>query len=103
MYAVIDDGGKQYKVAEGDHVEIERRELEAGAKIEFDRVLLLATDKGITVGKPTVANAKVTAVVECEIKGEKVISTHFRRRKDSLVRKGHRQKYTAIRIETISA
>ena len=98
MYAVIDDRGKQYKVGEGDHIRIDRREVEAGAKIEFDRVLLVSREDDVRVGAPTVPNAKVTAVVEGEEKGEKVISMKFRRAKDSRRRIGHRQKYTAVRI-----
>jgi len=102
MYAVIEDRGRQYKVSEGDVVRVDRRDAEPGDKIEFDHVLLVSGDDGVQVGKPTVAGAGVAGVVEGEVKGRKVVTMHFRRRKDSRTRTGHRQKYTAVRIESIS-
>jgi large subunit ribosomal protein L21 len=102
MYAVILDGNKQYRVSKGDKVEIDLRDVEAGAKIEFDHILMVSGDEGVKVGAPTIANAKVTAVVAGETLGEKTISTKFRRCKDSKTRKGHRQPYTAIVIEEIT-
>ncbi len=102
MYAVIEDRGRQYRVAEGDVVRIDRRDAEPGEAITFDRVLLVSGDDGVQVGKPAVDGASVSAVVEGEVKGRKVVTMHFRRRKDSRTRTGHRQKYTAVRIESIS-
>jgi len=102
MYAVIADGGKQYKVCEGDRICIERREAQAGDRIEFDRVLLVSREGAVQVGTPTVPNARVVGIVEGEVKGPKVITMNFRRRKDSRRRVGHRQKYTAVRIAEIT-
>jgi large subunit ribosomal protein L21 len=101
MYAVIEDGGKQYKVGEGEAVRLEKKDLEPGASVEFDRVLLLSREGDIRVGNPTVAGAKVLGVVQKTEKGEKVVTTRFRRRRGYLRRRGHRQLHTLVRIDKI--
>ena len=105
MYAVIEDSGQQFRVQEGDVLEVDLRDLaEDQTEIEFDRVLLISGDDGVNVGTPVVAGAKVLAeVVEPLVKGEKVFISQFRRRKDSRRRIGHRQKFTQVRVKKIVA
>ena len=102
MYAIIADSGKQFKVEEGQELEIDYRDLEAGAKIDFDQVLAVGNDSGLKLGKPTVDGAKVTAEVVAHSKGPKLEIQKFRRRKNSRRRTGHRQKYIKVRISKIS-
>lgn len=105
MYAIIEDSGKQFRVAEGDVLDVDIRELPEGASsVEFDRVLLVSNDGNIRVGTPIVGGAKVTAdVVEADFKGEKTLSVKFRRRKRYRRRTGHRQHYMKVRIAKIVA
>jgi len=104
MYAIIDDGGMQYKVSEGETIQVGLREQEAGASIEFDRVLLVSGDKGATVGTPVVEGAKVVAeVVAPEVKGPKILIQHFQKREEYRRRVGHRQRYTSVKIKQIVA
>ena len=103
MYAVIRTGGKQYKVAEGDWVDIEKLDAEVGATVNFEDVLLVATDAETTVGTPTVAGATVTGTVETQGKGDKVIVFKFRRRQNYRRRNGHRQLFTRVNITKINA
>ena len=102
MYAIIADSGRQYKVEEGQELEVDFREVEAGSTLDFDRVLAVSTESGLKLGKPTVAGAVVTAEVVGETKGEKLTVQKFRRRKNSRRRTGHRQRYTKVRISKIS-
>ena len=105
MYAVIDDSSQQFRVSEGDVVQIDLRDLAEGAKeIEFNRVLLVSEEGKVSIGTPLVAGAKVVAeIVAEEFKGPKVYSLSFRRRKDSRRKVGHRQKYVQVRITKIVA
>lgn len=103
MYAVIDDRGNQIKVAAGEVLDIDLLGEEAGSEIVFDRVLLYSDDSGVKVGKPTVEGVEVVAEVVGDVKGKKIYGVSFRRRKNSKVRKGHRQKYSRIRIKEIRA
>ena len=100
MYAIIETGGKQYKVQPGQILDVERIEDEDG-KITFDRVLLCADGDKVSVGTPAIADATVTAEMLGEIKGKKVIAFKKRRRKDSQTTRGHRQKYARVRIDEI--
>ena len=102
MYAIIADGGRQYKVEEGQTLEIDFREAKAGEKLTFDRVLAVSTDAGFKLGKPTVSGATVSAKVIGETKGDKIFVQKFRRRKNSKRRTGHRQKYVKVVIESIA-
>lgn len=102
MYAIIADGGRQYKVEEGQTLEIDFREAKAGDKLTFDRVLAVSTDAGFKLGKPTVSGATVSAKVIGETKGDKIFVQKFRRRKNSKRRTGHRQKYVKVVIESIA-
>ena len=102
MYAILEDGGKQYRVAQGDVILIEGREIPKGQDtLELDQVLLLKTDQGITVGTPTVAGAKVLAKINAPVKGPKVRIFKLRRRKNSSTRQGHRQNYLRVTITDI--
>lgn len=105
MEAVIRDGGRQYRVREGDTLEIDYRDgAEAGSTIEFSDVLLVAgAGSPAKVGAPIVEGAKVLAKVVGQVKGEKLVIMNFRRRKNSRRRVGHRQKYTQVAIEKIEA
>ena len=102
MYAIIATGGKQYKVAEGDIIKIEKLGLEAGSEVTFDQVLAVNNGE-MLVGSPTVANAKVTATVVEEGKNKKVVVFRYKRKKGYNKKKGHRQPYTKIKIEKINA
>ena len=101
MYAVIKTGGKQYRVAANDKLEIERLEGEAGATIEFTEVLLVGTGATVKVGTPFVAGAKVVAELLEQSRGPKVSAFKKRRRKHSRRKKGHRQDLTTVRIKDI--
>ena len=102
MYAIIEDSGMQYKVAEGDSVQLGLRDAEPGQSIEFDAVLMVSDDSGASIGRPTVEGARVTGEVEGVVKGRKIVVQRFRRRQGSHTRKqGHRQRYTSIHITRI--
>ena len=102
MYAVIHTGGKQYRVAEGDTLRVEKLAVEAGADIELDKVLMVADGDQVKVGTPYLADGKVAAKVIAHGRGEKVRIVKFRRRKHHLKRAGHRQSYTELKISGIS-
>jgi len=103
MYAVLETGGKQYRVVEGDTLEIERLETEAGKPVTFDRVLLVSNDGRVSVGAPTVAGAKVVADVIEHKRGEKVTTFKMKRRKGYHKTIGHRQELTVVKITNINA
>lgn len=103
MYAVIVTGGKQYKVAEGEYLKVEKLEVPTGDSITFDKVLLVANGEQINIGAPVVEGAKVTAEVISQGRHDKVRIIKFRRRKHHMKRQGHRQWYTEIKITGISA
>ena len=102
MYAVIKTGGKQYRVAEGQTLKVEKLEIEEGASVEFDTVLMIADGDQIAVGAPYVEGARVTATVKSQGRGPKVRIVKFRRRKHYRKTQGHRQSYTELRISGIS-
>jgi large subunit ribosomal protein L21 len=101
MYAIIADGGRQYRVEEGQEVVIDYRDVAKGDQIQFDRVLAVSTADGFQIGKPTLAGATVMAEVVGAMQGEKLIVQKFRRRKHSRRRTGHRQIHTTVRISKI--
>ncbi|KPK37510.1 MAG: 50S ribosomal protein L21 [Gammaproteobacteria bacterium SG8_47] len=103
MYAVIETGGKQYRVSEGQRLKVEKIDAEAGASIDLDKVLLVADGDNVTVGKPYVDGGKVIATVQSHGRGDKVQIIKFRRRKHHMKRQGHRQAYTELLITGISA
>ncbi|HDZ56633.1 MAG TPA: 50S ribosomal protein L21 [Pseudomonas xinjiangensis] len=103
MYAVIVTGGKQYKVAEGEFLRVEKLEAETGSTISFDRVLLIGNGDDVTIGAPVIDGATVTAEINSHGRGDKIRIIKFRRRKHHMKRQGHRQWYTEIKITGISA
>jgi large subunit ribosomal protein L21 len=104
VYAVFEDGGKQYKVSEGDALLIERRDLDEGqAKITFDKVLMVGEGQDARIGTPWVTGATVNAKVTEELKTPKVVGVKFKRRKGYMKRFGHRQQMLKVAIEKIKA
>jgi large subunit ribosomal protein L21 len=102
MYAVLETGSKQYRVAAGDRLEIERLEVEAGKPFTFDRVLMVNNDGKLTIGSPTVAKASVVADVVKHIRGEKKVAFKMKRRKGYHRTVGHRQELTVVQIKEIN-
>jgi len=103
MYAIIEDSGTQFRVEEGQTVEVDLRDADQGAKVTFDRVLVVADDQGIRVGKPLVDGAKVTGEVVGTSNGPKIEVVQVRRRKRSRRHIGHKQHYLTVRITGIKA
>ena len=103
MYAVIKTGGKQYKVEKGSTLRVEKLDGDAGAKLTFEEVLLVADGDNVQIGAPMLSGAKVSAEIVAQEKGEKLIVFKFRRRKAYRRKNGHRQSYTAIKVTDISA
>lgn len=101
MYAIIETGGKQYKVRKGDTVDVELLDAEAGDTIELDRVLMVASGGEVVLGTPTVEEVLVRATVVDEVKGEKVVVFKYKPKIRYRRKTGHRQKYTRLRIEEI--
>ncbi len=102
MFAVIETGGKQYKVNEGDVIFVEKLEVEEGSTITFDKVLAVSTDDGFKAGTPTVAGATVTANVVKNGKGKKIYVMTYKPKKNEKKKIGHRQPYTKVQIEKIA-
>lgn len=98
MYAVIRTGGKQYRVYEGDILNVEKLDVQEGATVEFDEVLALSGDDGLKVGTPVLEGAKVEAQVLKHGKGKKIIVFKYKPKKNYRKKQGHRQPYTQIRI-----
>ena len=103
MYAIVKTGGKQYKVAEGDVLFVEKLEANEGDVVTLDQVLAVAGENGLTVGAPVVEGATVTAKVVAQGKAKKVIVYKYKAKKDYRRKQGHRQPYTKIVVEKINA
>ncbi|MBS1201699.1 MAG: ribosomal protein [Chromatiaceae bacterium] len=103
MYAVIQTGGKQYRVSEGDTLKVEKLVADEGASVELDKVLMVADGDDVTVGTPFLEGGKVTARVRGHGRAKKVTIIKFRRRKHYMKRQGHRQWFTELEITGISA
>ena len=103
MYAVIKTGGKQYKVEKGSTLRVETLDGDAGTKLSFEEVLLVADGDNVQIGAPVLSGAKVSAEIVAQEKGEKLIVFKFRRRKAYRRKNGHRQQYTAIKVTDIQA
>lgn len=103
MYAIIETGGKQYRVQEGDVISVEKLDAEAGQTLDIKQVLMVEKDGNVTVGTPVVDGAVVAIKVVEHGKGEKVIAFRYKPKKHVRVKKGHRQPYTKIAIESIKA
>ena len=103
MFAVIETGGKQYRVAEGDTVHIEKLDGSVGDAVRFDNVLLVGEGDDVTIGKPAIAGATVAGEIVEHGKDKRLVVFKFKRRKDYRRRNGHRQHYTAVKITTVAA
>ncbi len=103
MYAIIETGGKQYKVQEGDVLYVEKLNAGEGESVTFDRVLAVSKNDGLVTGTPVVSGAVVTAKVEKHGKGRKIIVYKYKPKKNYRRKQGHRQPYTKIVIEKIQA
>ena len=101
MYAIIETGGKQYKVAEGEMVKVEKLEAGVGDKITLDQVLMIGDDNGSKIGNPLVEGAKITAAVLEQGRGKKIVVYKYKKRKNERKKQGHRQAYTQLLIEKI--
>ncbi|AOZ91902.1 50S ribosomal protein L21 [Paenibacillus crassostreae] len=103
MYAIIETGGKQYKVQEGDVLFIEKLHAEDGEKVTFNRVLAVCDDNGLVAGTPLLSGATVAATVEKHGKGHKVVVYKYKPKKNYHKKQGHRQPYTKVTIGKIQA
>ncbi len=103
MYAVIETGGKQYRVSQGDVLYIEKLDVEADATVTFDKVVAVGKEDGMVVGKPFVDGATVTAKAIKNGKGKKITVFTYKPKKDSRRKIGHRQPYTKVEIAAINA
>jgi large subunit ribosomal protein L21 len=101
-YAIVEDGGKQYRAVEGVTIDVDRFPAEEGEQIDLERVLLVADDDDVVIGTPFVAGAKVQATVVSQVKGPKVIVFKYKPKQRYRIKKGHRQQYTRIMIDSIS-
>jgi large subunit ribosomal protein L21 len=103
MYAIIETGGKQYKVQEGDTIYIEKLPVSEGENVQFDRVLLVSKESGVVAGTPTVAGAVVTGKVKAHGRGKKIIVFKYKAKKNYRRKQGHRQPFSKVVIEKIQA
>ena len=101
MYAIIQTGGKQYRVSEGDVVSIEKLTAAEGEEVVFDQVLTVVADGDVKIGKPVLEGAKVTAKVVEHGKGEKILVFKYKAKSNYRKRQGHRQPYTKIEIKSV--
>jgi large subunit ribosomal protein L21 len=101
-YAIVEDGGKQYKAVEGATIEVDYFPAEAGEPVELERVLIVVEDDKVNVGRPLVTGAKVQASVISQVKGPKIVVFRYKPKKRIRRKTGHRQKYTRLQIESIS-
>jgi len=100
-YAIIETGGKQYKVSQGDTILVEKLGVEKGTSVNLEKVLFVRDGEKVQVGRPHLSGSKVLCEVLGEAKGEKVISFKYRRRKGYQRKKGHRQKFTCLKIQEL--
>jgi large subunit ribosomal protein L21 len=104
MYAIIEDGSRQYRVGVGDTIDVDLRDLNEGQEtIEFNRVLLVGQGADVRIGRPFVPGASVVAKVEAEVKDDKLVVEKFRRRKGYHVKKGHRQRHIRVTVTDVKA
>jgi large subunit ribosomal protein L21 len=102
VYAVIMTGGKQYRVCEGDVIQVEKLEAEQGAPVEFKDVLLVKTEAKTFIGQPIVEGASVTGILESQGKNEKVLVFKYKKKKQYRRTRGHRQQHSEVRIDKIN-
>ena len=101
MYAVIQTGGKQYRVQQGDVIFVEKIDSQADEAVTFDQVLLVGDGEATKIGAPTVAGAKVEGKVLAQVKGKKIVVYKYKAKKNERKKQGHRQPYTKVQIEKI--
>ncbi len=101
-YAIVEDGGKQYKAILGETIEVDKYPLEVGDEIDMEHVLLVSDGEQILVGEPLVKGAKVQATVVAQVKGPKVTVFRYKAKERIRTKTGHRQKYTRVRIDAIT-
>jgi len=101
-YAIVEDGGKQFRAVEGATIDVDRFQSEVGDEIDLDHVLFVADGDDVAVGTPYVSGVKVQATVVSQIKGPKVVVFKYKPKKRYRVKSGHRQQYTRLRIDSIS-
>lgn len=101
-YAIVEDGGKQFKAVEGETIEVDHFPSEVGETVDLERVLLVADGDQILIGSPLVPGAKVQASVHGHVKGPKVVVFRYKPKKRIRTKTGHRQKYTQLKIEAIT-
>jgi large subunit ribosomal protein L21 len=101
-YAIVEDGGKQYKAVEGTTIDVDRFSAESGEAVDLERVLLVADGETVAVGTPLVAGAKVQATVVSQVQGPKLVVFKYKPKKRYRVKKGHRQDYTRLHIDSIT-
>lgn len=102
MYAIVEINGKQYRAEQGKKLTVDRIEADQGSSLSLDKVLLVSQDEAVTVGTPYVAGVTVKAVVEEEVKGDKVIVFKYKPKKDYRRTQGHRQPYTVLSVQEIA-
>lgn len=102
MYAIIETGGKQYRVQPGDELKIEKLAIEENETVTFDRVLMVGSENGVKVGTPLVQGASVSAKVVCNGKGKKIIVFKYKNKTNYRRFRGHRQPFSLVQIETIN-
>lgn len=100
-YAIVEDGGKQYKAVEGGTIEVDYFEAQDGDTLDLERVLLITDGDNVTVGTPVIGGAVVQATVVGQVKGPKIVVFRYRPKKRYRVKTGHRQKYTRLKIDAI--
>ena len=103
MYAVVKSGGKQYKVQEGDTLRVEKLPAEVGAEIAFDDVLMFSDGENVQVGTPSLENVTVKGTVVEQGQAKKIIVFKYKRRKRYRRKQGHRQQYTAVKVDSITS
>lgn len=103
MYAIVETGGKQYRVSQGDTFEVEKLPFDPGATVELDRVLMIAGEESLSVGTPMVDGAKVVCTVVAQGRAKKIYAFRYKSKKNVRVKRGHRQYYTALRVVSIEA
>lgn len=101
MYAIIETGGKQYKVSEGDVLQVEKLQASEGETVELDKVMAISKDDGLTVGTPWIENAKVYATILKHGKKDKIIVFKYKPKKNYRKKQGHRQPFTQLKVEKI--
>jgi large subunit ribosomal protein L21 len=101
-YAIVEDGGKQYKAVIGESIDVDRYPLEVGEELDMDRVLLISDGENVKVGKPFIQGAKIQATVVAQVKGPKIIVFRYKAKERIRSKTGHRQKYTRVRVDAIA-